>query len=39
MHCAFLRGIVMLLARTCVAKVTRAREPRRGTLAVALSWV
>jgi hypothetical protein len=39
MHCAFLRGIVMLVARTCVAKVTRAREPRRGTLAVALSWV
>ncbi len=39
MHCAFLRGIVMMLARTCVAKVTRAREPRRGTLAVSLSWV
>jgi hypothetical protein len=39
MHCAFLRGIVMLVARTCVAKVTRAREARDGTLAVALSWV
>jgi hypothetical protein len=39
MHCAFLRGIVMLVARTCIAKVTKAREPRRGTLAVALSWV
>jgi hypothetical protein len=39
MHVAFLRGIVMLVARTCVAKITRAREPRRGTLAVALSWV
>lgn len=39
MHCAFLRGIVMLVARTCVAKVARAREPRRGTLAVSLSWV
>lgn len=39
MHCAFLRGIVMLVARACVAKVTRAREPRRGTIAVSLSWV
>jgi hypothetical protein len=39
MHTAFLRGIVMLCARTCIAKITRARQPRKGTLAVALSWV
>jgi hypothetical protein len=39
MHTAFVRGIVMMVSRTCVAKVTRAREPRKGTLAIALSWV
>lgn len=38
-HCAFLRGSLLLLTKTCIVKPTRSREPRKDTLAVAISWV
>lgn len=38
-HCAFLRGVIMLLSKTCVVKPTRPREGKSDSLAVSISWV
>jgi hypothetical protein len=39
MHGAFMRGMVQMVARTCIAKPARAREPRPDRYAISLSWV
>jgi hypothetical protein len=39
LHCAFVRGAVMMIAKASVVKIARTREALPTTLAVSLSWV
>lgn len=39
LHCAFLRGVVMMVAKASVIKIVRPRDGKPDTVSASLSWV